>query len=122
MRGSGRHQWPVQQVRARYFSTQENGWGDHRKMSGDLILLLDEARHIAEIPFVITSGWRATGQTSHSRGTGVDIRAHTSRSKFRIVESALVVGFKRIGVYDRHIHLDIDPASPSEVMWVGESR
>ena len=124
MRGSGPYEWTAQQVRATYFrpTLTSDRWGDWTKISGDLILLLDSARAYAEVPFEITSGWRSRPGSAHSIGLAADIRAHTSRQKFKIVESLLYVGFTRIGVYNLHVHADIDPSRPAQVMWVGKSE
>jgi hypothetical protein len=118
------YHWPDQDVYTKFFrptATVDN-WGDYRRMSGDLLLKLDNARELAGIPFVITSAFRANSTTSHGRGTGVDIRAHTSRNRFLIVQAALDVGFERIGVYDRHVHVDVDEESAQKVLWIGKSQ
>lgn len=44
-----------------------------------------------------------------------------SRARYLIVRGALGAGFTRIGVYDRHVHLDCDPDLPPRVLWEGVS-
>ena len=84
---------------------------------------LDLARSFAGIPFEITSDYRDDDDHSpHRTGRAVDIRSHHSLTKFKIVRGLLKAGFTRIGVYDRHVHVDSDPQGPSEVLWIGESR
>jgi len=34
----------------------------------------------------------------------------------------LQAGFRRIGIYDKHIHADIDKTLPQDVMWWGVSK
>ena len=88
-----------------------------------LVRLLDTARAKSGIPFIITSDVRPDDDTSsHRSGWAVDIQAHSSWVKFKIVKALLMVGINRIGVYDRHIHADIDPNRPADVMWTGKSE
>lgn len=87
---------------------------------------LDFARTIANIPFIITSGYRCEAHneavggksnSAHTRGRAADIKATDSRSRFLIVEALLAAGFTRIGVAKTFIHADDDPTLPQEVMW-----
>ena len=90
-----------------------------------LIEMLDDARQKARVPFIITSGKRVSAPgkpKSHDRGNAVDLACDTSYRRMHIVSGALVAGFRRIGVYDRHVHLDIDEKSPFDVMWWGVSK
>jgi hypothetical protein len=85
---------------------------------------LDAARSLASIPFHITSSNRPytyKDPTNHLLGYAVDIRALTSQERYTILSSLIRTGFNRLGVYDRHIHADIDPKSPPHVLWVGTS-
>lgn len=92
------------------------------EMSHQLLLKLDKARGIAGVPFEITSDFRSGDPRAHGRGTAVDIRVRSGRQRFKIVQALLLVGFKRIGVYDKHIHADIaGDTFPQEVLWIGES-
>jgi hypothetical protein len=84
---------------------------------------LDTARGMANIPFKITSDYRADSDLSpHRTGRAVDIRANTGWTKFKIVQALLQCGFLRIGVYNNHIHVDEDRQGPSPTMWIGESQ
>lgn len=83
---------------------------------------LDLARSFSGIPYEITSGFREDLHSPHSTGKAVDIRAHHSWVKFKIVRGLLKAGFRRIGVYDKHVHVDSDPQAPVDVLWIGESR
>lgn len=109
-----------------YFSERETAG-----LNPFLVRMLEAARHHSGVPFVITSGYRSDEHNSaaggvsgsaHTRSLAVDIRCAHSGDRFRIVESALSVGFKRIGLYDKHIHLDCDMSLPQGVIWLGESK
>lgn len=97
----------------------------------DLVEKLDTARGFAHVPFIITSGLRTRDEnstaggvenSSHTAGLGVDLQCSGSRTRFRMVSALILAGFRRIGVYDRHIHVDIDESLPDSVMWVGLSH
>src|SRR3990167_1636769 len=93
-----------------------------------LVQMLDRAREYAGVPFVITSGFRSiehnegvggVPESSHTKGLGVDLRAETSENRYKVLTGLIAIGFKRIGIYKRHIHCDIDFLKPANVMWLG---
>jgi hypothetical protein len=111
---------------ARWFTAVEITGLDPR-----LVEKLDFARTAAGVPFKITSGRRTreanaaaggVGASAHIRGLGVDLAAPSSGFRYAIVTGLIAAGFTRIGVYDRHVHADIDPSLPPRVMWVGASH
>lgn len=96
------------------------------EMSKAVVKMLDEARHIAGIPFVITSGYRCpinnlnvggSPKSSHLRGLAADIQCLTSRARFVILDAVSQVRFDRIGIADSFIHVDDDPYKASRVIW-----
>ena len=91
-----------------------------------LVFYLDRARRFAQIPFVLTRTRDESDigvkESAHHSGWAVDIRCSTSQDRWKIVYSLIAVGFCRIGVYDRHIHVDLDESKPQKVMWVGVSK
>lgn len=91
-----------------------------------LVERLIEARRLAMTPFVLTetvaNGGSHVENTAHARGLAVDIRAHDSITRFKIVKALLDSGFTRVGVYNLHVHADVDDSLPQGVLWVGESR
>ncbi len=91
------------------------------KMSRAFMVKLDRARDLVEGPWKINSSWR-NGGGSHSEGVAVDIAVTTSRKRYKVLKALLDVGFKRIGVYDRHIHVDDSERLDSEVIWIGVSQ
>lgn len=108
---------------------KESEFDRPEKMDHELLARLDYAREQAGIPFVITSDYREPGpdepDSAHHLGKAVDIRVCSGMERFRIVRAALNSGFKRIGVYDKHIHLDVATAEdgfPMNVIWEGKSR
>jgi len=91
-----------------------------------LVTRLDAARGIAGVPFRITeglgSGGAHVGNTAHARGLAVDLACVLSGKRMRMVRGLLQAGFRRIGIYDKHIHADIDKTLPQDVMWWGVSK
>jgi len=97
-----------------------------KNLNGGLVMMLDQARELAGIPFVITSGYRTEEQnkkaggvndSSHLKGLGVDLRCRNSRDRFLILKALITVGFVRIGVEENHIHCDIDTLKDVNVIW-----
>jgi len=104
----------------KYFGSSE--FKDPEKMDYDFLLKLDKARGIAGIPFVLNSTYRAKDKLSHGKGLAVDINCTTSVDRLKIVSSLIEVGFVRIGIYNKHIHVDCDKSLPQNVMWWGTSK
>lgn len=108
-----------------HFSASE--FTEPDRMETQLLLALDETRKKAATPIYVTSSYREGDPKSHGRGWAVDIadnregRECSSRWRYAVVRAALGSGFRRIGVYDRHIHLDMDPDLPPAVLWWGTS-
>jgi zinc D-Ala-D-Ala carboxypeptidase len=90
------------------------------------VWFLDKARHEAGVPFVLTEtvaeGGSHVENSAHGRGLAVDIRCRDSHTRFRILRGLLHVGFNRIGIYDRHCHVDYDSSLPQQVAWLGVSH
>lgn len=85
-------------------------------MNDTLLSMLDGARHLAGIPFIVNCGYRSkeweksngrSGDSAHVYGLAVDIKCLDSISRFKIVSAAIKSGFPRIGIAKRFIHLDI---------------
>ena len=90
-------------------------------MQPEFLDKIDEARRLAQIPFSINSGYRCpkhnkeVGSTSdnHPSGRAADIKCTDGLSRFKIVESLIKAGFKRIGVAKTFIHADNMPKQTS---------
>ena len=97
------------------------------EMDDVFLLTLDKARRYAHVPFVITDDYRQSdsdlgvSDSAHKKGLAVDIRARDSRTRYYVVSGLITAGFTRIGVYDKHVHVDADDAKESYVMWLGTS-
>lgn len=97
----------------------------------ELVDKLNSARHVAGVPFIITSGKRTpesnagaggVESSSHISGLAVDLRVSDGSTRFAIVKGLLAAGFNRIGLYDLHCHVDCDTSKPQNVIWVGKSH
>ncbi len=94
-------------------------------MSKEFLFVLDEARELAGIPFIINSAYRSpehplsikNPSSSHIKGLAVDIKATDSKTRFKIVKALIQVGFKRIGIADTFIHVDLDLDKTKNVIW-----
>lgn len=98
-----------------YFSRAE--FTNPDAMDLQLLWRLDFARRIANIPFVITSSYRAHAQGTHAKGIAVDISCETAEKRLKMLKALLQVGFNRIGVYDLHIHVDTAKTLPPGIWW-----
>ena len=58
----------------------------------------------------LTSRWRFC--------TAADIAVNGSIQRFRLVETALNAGIKRIGPHKRFVHLDVDENLPQNRLWL----
>ncbi len=102
----------------------------------EIVAKIDQARHLAGIPFVITDGKRypetntdpnAVANSAHLKGQAVDLRCRDSHSLWKMLQALFAVGFKRIGVYaaidgerllPTHLHVDTDLTKPQEVVFL----
>lgn len=96
------------------------------EMNNEFKELLDKAREIAGVPFVINSGFRCPDHnkeiggsetSSHLKGLAVDIHIAGSRMRYKIVEALLAVGLARVGIGDNFIHVDNDHEKDEKVIW-----
>lgn len=83
---------------------------------------LQKARTIAGIPFSISSGVRHGDPRAHGAGRAFDIRCSDSHSRALILFACYEAGFRRWGIYDRHVHVDDWPDGPTPRIWTGKSR
>ena len=63
-------------------------------------------------------------KSAHVLGEAADIKCSSSSKRYRLVQLIYAVSFKRFGVYDKHLHVDIAKDSegfPPRVTWVGIS-
>lgn len=92
------------------------------------LLRLNDARHLARVPFVITSGYRCEKHnkdvggsltSAHRLGLAVDIACPDSHTRYRIIIGLIGAGFKRIGIGKNFIHVDAADCEikADEVIW-----
>lgn len=120
-------------VKLRYFHPQEfmnaKPSCSIDDMSEDFLLRLDDARALCSVPFVITSAYRSDEYEkehnrhldnigAHSKGLAVDIRCSSACDRLKIVICLVAVGFRRIGLYNGFIHVDMDTSKASS-LWLG---
>lgn len=89
------------------------------RMHQRFMRLLDFAREEAGVAFIVTSSYRENDEGFHGRGMAVDIRCSLAVVRFKIIQAALKMGIRGIGVYDRHVHLDYRETG---MIWVGTSN
>ena len=86
--------------------------------------MLDAARGIADVPFVINSGWRCPAHnqeiggklnSSHLDGKAVDIQAITGKHRLDVLRGLIKAGFTRIGIATTFIHADSDADKPQSI-------
>ena len=95
------------------------------KMDTDFLAKLDKAREFAKVPFVINSAYRSPEHpesiknptSSHIKGLAVDIRTTDSRTRYKVLNALIHVGFNRIGIADTFIHVDDDKDKSQQVIW-----
>ena len=99
-------------------------------LNGNLPAMLDQARGIAGVPFILTAttGGKHAEHSAHYLGLAVDIGlGHLNPGlerdtvRWSILKGCFAAGFKRIEVAPAHIHVDIaePPDYPSPICWIG---
>ena len=100
-------------------------------MNMDFVRFLDEARELSGVPFKINSGYRtkeynvslkkrgfkASSTSAHMKGLAADISTPDSKTRFKVIESLIRLGAKRIGVGKTFVHVDTDSKKSQNVMW-----
>lgn len=103
-------------------------------LSLDLMDRLDITRGFAGFPIVIPpnsvrteAGNSAAGgvsNSSHLRGLAVDLKRPLGEFEtIKLVWALGRAGFRRILIYTKHIHVDVDPDKQQDIcLWMGESH
>jgi uncharacterized protein YcbK (DUF882 family) len=87
---------------------------------------LNQARDLADTPFIISSGYRCSKHneeiggvptSAHTKGLAADILCSGSRQRYFILKALLAVGFHRIGIGEDFIHVDDDTTKDKQVVW-----
>lgn len=91
------------------------------------LLRLDRLRELCGFPIKLNSAYRSSeydkqkgrsGESAHCRGKAFDIRCTNSYERAIIVNCAFKVGFVRVGVATRFIHVDCDVDKPYPRIWL----
>ena len=111
----------------KYFTREEfncQHTGENR-MEDEFLLKLDQLRDNCGFPFVITSGYRSMKHSVeavkdnvgyHTKGIAADIAVSNGVQRYTIVEKAIELGFKGIGVANGFVHVDLRNTE-DPVMW-----
>lgn len=90
-----------------------------------LVHALQSIRNAVGFPLTVSSGYRceehnkASGgepNSAHTRGLAADIVIPASQMRYKFLKEALVA-FKRIGISEEFVHVDVDKNLPQEVLW-----
>ena len=112
------------------------------ELAENFVRKLNVFRFLVDEPVFVTSGYRCPDfqkmlydealanddpdppplTSAHTKGLGVDVWCPDSGMRRKMLIAAEAAGFKRVGIYNNHLHLDDDPDKPSEVYWVGTSK
>ena len=105
--------------------------GSGKNMDKEFLSMLTKARILANVPFVINSGYRtkvhndelryeglmASPNSSHMKGMAADIYTPDSYHRYQILNGLILAGFNRIGIGDNFIHADSDKSKNNQVVW-----
>ena len=90
----------------------------------EFLFRLEALRRILDIPLVVTSGFRCKKwntkkkghpNSMHMQGKAVDISVNSKKEYWKIEDKATRIGFTGIGIYPKHIHLDMRPGEGATV-------
>ena len=100
----------------------------YRFMDREFLGMLDEARDIAGIRFKILSGYvcshhnrihyKASTTSSHLIGRAAHIECVNAKKRLKIVEALNMVGFRRLGLGRKYIHIDNDDQKPDMIWFI----
>ena len=93
-------------------------------VSNDVKLMADKIRETSGVPLVVNSGARckthndaigASPTSSHTLGLAVDFKCVDGSSRFKLIETLIKLGVKRIGLHTKFIHWDLDKSKPDNI-------
>jgi uncharacterized protein YcbK (DUF882 family) len=92
----------------------------------ELVAKINLARHLAGVPFAISSAVRCEERnravggmpgSAHTTGEAADIRIGNDTHRFYVLLGVLGAGFKRVGISSAFIHVDIAENLPRQRIW-----
>jgi hypothetical protein len=113
----------------KHFSPETDPKINWDKVDMPTLQMLDNARDIAGVPFVITSNYRDPAHSVEVGGgksdahteiptTAFDIACHDSSARLKIIQGLIKAGFTRMGLNLVHIHADNSKLLPQNVFWL----
>jgi uncharacterized protein YcbK (DUF882 family) len=95
------------------------------KMNPNFMDYLDIARGLADMPFIITSGYRCPVHNAavrgdpdnHPKGVAADIACTTGPQRLKMVRALLTAGFHRIGLGPTFVHVDMALGKPDSMFY-----
>lgn len=96
------------------------------RMDSEFIYKLNELRERCGFAFIINSGYRCTDwneycggavNSGHCLGLAADIKCIEDRKRGIIIKNAIDLGFKRLGISSRFVHLDLKPTEQEMTIW-----
>lgn len=100
---------------------------DIAECNEDALLMLDRLREYVGLPLILNSAYRSpshekkhgrTGQSSHCKGIAFDIRCFDDKLRALIVFNAPRVGFTRVGIHLKYVHVDCDTSKLNPCIWL----
>lgn len=96
------------------------------------LIKLQNTRTLADIRFIVMSGCRCPSYNKDEKGSstsdhittetmaceGADIFCGNSVDRYKILDAAFNIGFRRIGIAKEFIHLGTSNRNPQEVVWL----
>lgn len=88
---------------------------------------LDFMRLIMNRPIVINSAYRCddhnrrvggSKDSAHKKGLALDLRVSNNSHRLELLHFAYIVGFRRFGLGQNHLHLDLDTEKPWGLIWL----
>lgn len=107
----------------RYFSPDEfkmDGKVVFDWMDAAFLLKLDECRHLANVPFKLSSSYRTKEKNKdvggaknsmHLKGRAVDIQVSSDKQRWAIVKAAVQLGLS-VGIMENAVHIDNRDGTP----------
>lgn len=95
-------------------------------MDQDFLDLLDALREKAGIPLVLNCAYRSkehdkakgrSGNSAHTEGLAVDIRCASGPNRMKILQAAIALQIRRIGIDGNFIHVDASKTLPQDTIW-----
>lgn len=102
-----------------------------RNISMELVNKLQKIRDITGFSIVIFSGVRSklynrkikgVNNSEHVFSEAVDVLALTNKKMFFILKASFLVGFDRIGINNKCVHLGVSKTKPANVLWTYYKR